>query len=89
MNDTLKGAAAFTSMMAMWLLGAGIYIFTPYLAYLTSFGSLLLTLFIPFFGQLYWLWIVWGITGVFFNWLTIACLVWLGLAVLISALMAD
>jgi hypothetical protein len=67
MNDTLKSAVEFTTMTAIWLLGAGIYFFTLYLAYLTSFGSLLLTLFIPFLGQLYWLWIVWGTTGVFFN----------------------
>src|SRR5580704_15341691 len=81
MNDTLKGAIALTIMTAVLLLGAGIYFFTLYLAYLTSFGSLLLTLFIPVLGQLYWLWIVWGTTGVFSNWFTIACLVWLGLVV--------
>ena len=63
MNDTLKDAIALTIMTAVLLLGAGIYFFTLYLAYLTSFGSLLLTLFIPVLGQLYWLWIVWGTTG--------------------------
>lgn len=47
MNDTLKDAIALTIMTAVLLLGAGIYFFTLYLAYLTSFGSLLLTLFIP------------------------------------------
>ena len=60
MNDTLKAAIALTIMTAVLLLGAGIYFFTLYLAYLTSFGSLLLTLFIPVLGQLFWLWIVWG-----------------------------
>ena len=89
MNDKLKGAIEFATMTAICLLGAGIYIFTLYLAYLTSFGSLLLTLFIPFLGQLYWLWIVWGTTGVFFNWFTIACLVWLGLVVLSLAVLAK
>jgi DNA-binding HxlR family transcriptional regulator len=59
-NDTLKDAIALTIMTAVLLLGAGIYFFTLYLAYLTSFGSLLLTLFIPVLGQLFWLWIVWG-----------------------------
>ena len=85
MNDTLKDAIALTTMTAVLLLGAGIYFFTLYLAYLTSFGSLLLTLF-PVLGQLYWLWIVWGTTGVFFNWFTIACLVWLGLVVSLAVL---
>ncbi len=60
MNDTLKDAIALTIMTAVLLLGASIYFFTLYLAYLTSFGSLLLTLFIPDLGQLFWLWIVWG-----------------------------
>src|SRR5580700_996624 len=60
----------------------------PRIAYLTSFGSLLLTLF-PVLGQLYWLWIVWGTTGVFFNWFTIACLVWLGLVALSLAVLAK
>ena len=86
MNNTLKGAIALTIMTAVLLLGAGIYFFTLYLAYLTSFGSLLLALFIPVLGQLYWLWIVWGTTGVFFNWFTIACLVWLGLVVGLAVL---
>jgi hypothetical protein len=89
MNDTLKGAIALTIMTAVLLLAAGIYFFTLYLAYLTSFGSLLLTLFIPALGQLYWLWIVWGTTGVFFNWFTIACLVWLGLVALSLAILAK
>src|ERR1700738_401974 len=89
MNDTLKDAIALTIMTAVLLLGAGIYFFTLYLAYLTSFGSLLLTLFIPVLGQLYWLWIVWGTTGVFFNWFTIACLVWLGLVALSLAVLAK
>ncbi len=88
MNDTLKGAVALTIMTAVLLLAAGIYFFTLYLAYLTSFGSLLLTLF-PVLGQLYWLWIVWGTTGVFFNWFTIACLVWLGLVALSLAVLAK
>jgi hypothetical protein len=88
MNDTLNGGVARTIMTAVLLLAAGIYFFTLYLAYLTSFGSLLLTLF-PVLGQLYWLWIVWGTTGVFFNWFTIACLVWLGLVALSLAVLAK
>jgi hypothetical protein len=74
--------------VALWLLGLGIYIFCLYLAYLTSFVAILLTLIFPVLGQLYWIWAVWMATGVFFNPLTIACLTWLGLAVLGAVLTA-
>jgi hypothetical protein len=42
---TLLGSIAAVCLIGLWLLGIGIYLFTLYLAYLTSFPSLLLTLF--------------------------------------------
>jgi hypothetical protein len=76
----LAGVIGTVCMVALWLLGLGIYVFTLYLAYLTSFVAILLTFIFPFLGQLYWIWALWSATGVFFNPLTIACLAWLGLA---------
>jgi hypothetical protein len=76
-KSTVFGVIAVICMIATWLLGAGIYLFTLYLAYLTSFFSLLLTLTFPVIGQLVWIWILWGATGVFFNLLTLLCIAWI------------
>jgi hypothetical protein len=78
----LLGWLAAISVIGLWLLGIGIYLFTLYLAYLTSFPSLLLTLFFPVLAQLYWIWALWTATGVFFNLLTQLCLGWIVLAAL-------
>lgn len=76
--------------LLLWALSLGIYLFTLYLAYLTSFLAMILTLMFPFIGQIYWLWFVWGATGVFFNWLTIACLVWVAaVAVVVGGAMIS
>jgi hypothetical protein len=79
---TLLGWIAVLCVIGLWLLRIGIYLFTLYLAYLTSFPSLLLTLFFPFFAQLYWIWALWSATGVFLNLLTLLCLGWIVLAAL-------
>jgi hypothetical protein len=79
MKTFLSGLAAFGAIV-LWLLGFGIYIFTLYLAYSTSFISLLGTLIFPFFSQLFWVWAIWSATGVFFNLLTLLCLAWIALA---------
>jgi hypothetical protein len=78
----LLGVIAVLCSISLWLLGLGIYLFTLYLAYLTSFPSLVMTLVFPFFAQLYWIWALWSATGVFFNLLTQLCLGWIVLAAL-------
>ena len=83
------GYLAVGCYIVISLLSLGIYIFCLYLAYLTSFVAVLLTLIFPFIGQAYWIWAVWTATGVFFNPLTIACLIWLGLAAFGSILYAS
>ncbi len=85
----LAGILAVLCMIALWVVGLGIYLFCLYLAYLTSFIAILLTFFFPFVGQLYWIWTVWMTTGVFLNPLTIACLVWIGLAAVGTILFAT
>jgi hypothetical protein len=59
-----------------WLLGLSIYLLTLYVAYLTGFVPMLLTLIFPFLAQIYWIYHLWSITGVFFNTLTVLCIVW-------------
>jgi hypothetical protein len=66
--------------LALWILSLGIYVFSLYVAYLTSFGATILTFMFPGPAQVYWIWAVWQETGVFLNPYTIMCLVWLGLA---------
>ena len=83
----IAGALGTMCVVAIALLGLGIYVYCLYLAYLTSVGALILTFFFPFIGQLYWIWAVWTTTGIFFNVLTIACLVWIGLLILGGALL--
>jgi len=69
-------------VILLWMLGAGIHLLTLYVAYLTSFPALLATMFFPLLSQLYWIWQIWAVTGVFFNPLTLLCIAWLTLAVL-------
>jgi hypothetical protein len=76
------GCLGIACGIALWVLGAGIYLLTLYFAYLSSFPSLLFTLFFPFLAQLVWIYWIWSATGVFFNILTILCLSWVGLGVL-------
>ncbi|MGA7482508.1 MAG: hypothetical protein WBW26_11575, partial [Bradyrhizobium sp.] len=49
---------------------------TLYIAYLTGFVPMLLTLIFPFLAQIYWIFHLWSITGVFFHTLTVLCIVW-------------
>ena len=83
----LFGVLGGITIFSLWALGIGIYVFCLYLAYLTSFLAVLLTFFFPVVGQLFWIWAIWATTGIFLNPLTIACLLWVGLAVLGFVLM--
>jgi len=76
------GCLAMICGIALWCLGAGIYLLTLYFAYLSSFPALLFTLIFPILSQLVWIYWIWSATGIFFNLLTILCLVWIGLGVL-------
>jgi hypothetical protein len=60
-----------------WTLAAGIYLLTLYIAYLTGFFPMLLTMMFPFVGQVYWIFAIWSATGIFFNALTQLCLLWI------------
>jgi hypothetical protein len=88
MRTALLDWVAGLCAIGLCLLGLGIYLFTLYLAYLTSFPSLLMTLFFPFLAQLYWIWALWSATGVFFNLLTALCLGWIVLAVVTFGLVS-
>jgi hypothetical protein len=85
MRGLMAGIVGFGGIV-LWLGGVGIYLFTLYLAYLTSFPSLLLTMFFPVLSQIYWIWMIWHLTGVFFHLLTILCLGWIALAAILGAL---
>lgn len=80
------GCIAMALAIGLWLLGAGIYLLTLYFAYLTSFLTLLFTLIFPIIAQLVWIYWIWSATGVFFNLLTILCLAWIGLAILLAVM---
>lgn len=60
-----------------WVLAAGIYLLTLYIAYLTGFFQMLLTLALPGVAQVYWTFRFWYETGTFLNLLTILCIAWL------------
>jgi hypothetical protein len=68
---------------SLWLLSGGIYLFTLYLAYLSNFPALLGTLVFPGLSQFIWIGVFWRITGTFFNFLTMLCIGWLVLAILV------
>jgi DNA polymerase-3 subunit epsilon len=65
---------------AVCLLSPCIWLFTLYLAYLTSFQAVLAVLFLPFIAQLYWIWILWNATGTLLNLFTLLCFAWVALA---------
>jgi hypothetical protein len=85
----MRGAVALICFVILWLLGIGIYLYCLYLAYLTSFVSLLLTLIFPFFAQIYWIITLSHFTGNFFNNLTILCLAWIAVGILGTVLRRD
>jgi len=69
-------------VIGLFVLTAAIYVVTLYFAYLISLTSLwiaLASILLPFLSQLYWIWHIWNMTGVFFNLLTLLCFGWLGL----------
>ena len=80
MEKTLVVLAGI-SMSALWILGAVIHLLTLYFAYLSSFPTVLASLFFPFLAQLYWIWEIWSDTGIFFNLLTFLCIAWVVLAI--------
>jgi hypothetical protein len=67
---------------AVWLLSPCIWLFTLYLAYLTSFPAVLVALLLPFIAQLYWIWVLWTVTGTLLNLFTVLCFAWVALAVI-------
>jgi DNA polymerase-3 subunit epsilon len=64
---------------AVWLLSPCIWLFTLYLAYLTSFPAVLAALVLPFIAQLYWIFVLWNATGTLLNLFTLLCFVWVAL----------
>jgi predicted exporter len=75
MRGFLGGLGAVL-IFAAWLLGAGIYLLTLYIAYLTGFFQMLLTLVFPMVAQIYWIFRIWYETGTFLNTLTLLCIAW-------------
>lgn len=73
----------------LWVLTPVIWLFTIYLAYLTSFRALLAALFFPVLPQLYWMWTLWTETGEALNLFTVLCLAWVTLAVVRLVAMAT
>jgi hypothetical protein len=65
---------------AIWLLSPCIFIWTLYLAHVTSSPWWLAIL--PFIAQVCWIWLLWGTTGTFLNSFTLACFAWIALAVI-------
>jgi hypothetical protein len=74
------GMAAIACVVALWLLGVAIYLLTLYNAYQSGIIALMLSFFLPILSQLYWIWHLWSVTGVFFTLLTVLCIVWFALA---------
>jgi hypothetical protein len=70
------GCLIFISDALLWLLGLGIYIYTLYLAYLTSFPALLGSLALPGIAQVVWIIVLWLTTGTFFHLFTDLCIAW-------------
>lgn len=85
---TFFGFIGAVSLFGLWLLGIGIYLLTLYFAYRTGFVPMLLTLIFPMIGQVVWLWIIWGTTGVFFNYYTMLCITWLVLGAISIAMVS-
>jgi hypothetical protein len=85
----LIGPGGVIWAIALWLLGAGLYVGSLYLGYWTDFLPGLFTSDLPFAGPLYWMWVVWSTAETFFNPLAITCLVWVGLAAISAILMAK
>jgi hypothetical protein len=67
---------------AIWILSPVLYIWTLYLAYLTSFVAVLLALVIPVGPQLYFIWSLWNATGALANLYTLLCAAWVVLAII-------
>ena len=73
---------AMLCQFAIWLLSPVLYIWTLYLAYLTSFPAVLVALFLPVGPQLYFIWTLWDATGTLANPFTLLCFAWVTLAVI-------
>jgi hypothetical protein len=64
------------------VLGVIIYLWTLYLAYLTSVPALLGALILPVIAQFYWIWTLWSETGTLSNGFTLVCLALVAFAVI-------
>jgi hypothetical protein len=65
------------SFIALWVLSPILYIWTLYLAYVTSFPALLLSLIIPVGPQLFYVWQFWGVNDPVTKLYIVLCGVWL------------
>ena len=79
-RDMILATITMLCGFAVWVLTPCIWLFTIYLAYLTSFRALLAALFLPFLAQLYWIWVLWVETGTILNVFTFLCFVWVAVA---------
>jgi hypothetical protein len=70
-------AIAVICLIAVCILGAGIYLTMLNLASESSFLAVLYTLIVPFIAQLVWIWVLCGVTGASFHPFTWLCLGWL------------
>jgi hypothetical protein len=77
----LFAALAMIAGFGVWILSLGIYLLTLYIAYLSGFVQMLLTLIFPVAAQIYWIFNIWYLTGTFLNTLTVLCLVWVVLLI--------
>jgi hypothetical protein len=75
-KQTLIGIAKSICFVAWAILTVGIYGVTIYLAYLTGFVALILTIICPGVAQFLWIFEIERDTGTFVNIYTYACIAW-------------
>jgi hypothetical protein len=66
----------------LWVLSPILYIWTLYLAYLTSFVAVLISLVVPVGPQVYFIWQIWNDTGSLSNLYTVLCAAWVAFALI-------
>jgi hypothetical protein len=74
---------AGTSIMICSVVGGMIHLYATFLAFLASgYVAALLTFIIPFFAELYWIFVIWSETGVFWHGLTVASIAYFVLCIM-------
>ena len=81
-RDWTKFGTYMLTAAVLWVLSPVLYLWTLYLAYLTNFVALLISLIIPIGPQLYYAWTIWNNTGTLANLYSILCGVWLAAALI-------